>query len=164
MARPAISFGPALGGIEGPDLGRGQRQKVVLLEQLQHLLVEAGARHAGGQKLVGAAAFGLRVFPLRLGLDLRAVRGLQKEGRDAAGHQHAAPDEPGVPHALGRHAQPRGLDRATQRLHALQAAGAGIQNAGLHGQVAVQVAQPADALASQVKSAASACLICATSY
>ena len=136
----------------------------MLLEQLQHALVELRARHAGGQELVGRAALRLVELPHRLGLDARAVGRLQKEGRDARGHQHAAPDQPGVPHAGGRHAQPSGHDGAAQAFQPLQALRAGVQNAGLHGQVTVQIAQPADALGFQVESAFSDRPISAGSY
>ena len=136
---------PALGDVEGPHLRGGQRQEVVPPEQRQHALVELRARHAGRQEFRRAAALRLLVLPQRLGLDERAVARLQQKRRDARRHQHAPPHQPGLPNALGRHAQRGGRGGAAQPFKAAQALFARGQNPGRHGQVAVQVAQPADA-------------------
>ncbi len=71
---------------------------------------------------------------------------VQKKRRNARSDQHAAPHQPGVPHARRGHAQTRGRDGAAQAFEPAQAALAGFEDAVLHRQVAVQIAEPADAL------------------
>ena len=65
--------GPTQGGVEGPALGRRQREEVELVEQRDQALVHLGAHRAGREQVGAAERAALVVFPQRLGLDALAV-------------------------------------------------------------------------------------------
>ena len=91
------------------------------------------------------------MLPQRFRFDLCAVGRVDQEGGHAWPHQGLAPDQPGLPDLLGRHAQPRFVHAATQVGEGAQCRLADVEDAALHGQVALQITQPAHALAPHVR-------------
>src|SRR5206468_299590 len=85
----------------------------------------------------------------RFGLDARAVGGVREVRRDARGDAPASPDQPGLPEPRRIDGQPDRLDRAADRLDAREAALAELDDAGLDRQIAVEIAEPADANAAR---------------
>ena len=130
---------------ERPDLRRRQGEEVEAVEQLHHLLIEGAAIDARLHHLRGAELGAVVVLPQRLGLDPGAVRRLRQMRRDPAVDDPPAPLEPGVPEPLGREAERGRLDAAALALEAGEAGGADVEDAVFHRQVAVEVAEPADA-------------------
>ena len=136
---------PALADRERPDLRRRQGENVDALEQRQHVLVEGAALDARGHHLRAGERRAVVVLPQGLGLDEGAVRGLLQVWRDAAVKQPPAPDQPRVPDARGRKAQRRRLDRAADRREPRQPFGADAEDAVFDREIAVEIAEPADA-------------------
>ena len=108
------------------------------------MLVESGALHAGAQKVGAAELCRLIELPQSLGLDEFAVLRVQQKRGNAAGHQRAAPDQPGLPDGIRRGTELQRLHGAAQGLQPAQALLADTQNAALHRQIAIEVGQPAN--------------------
>ena len=138
---------PALRQGEGPDLGDRQGQHIAGFKPLEQVEVKAGTPLAGFLKVHVGELERVLVLPHGLGFELLGGAGERQQGSHLGPDQGAAPDQPVVPQSLGVVAQFHGVDQGACVLHGTQRVFADIQDAAFHGQVPVQVPQPAHAQA-----------------
>ena len=91
-------------------------------------------------------------------LDQVAVGGIGEQRPQAWPTPGDAPHQPGLPHPLGRHGERGRFDDAAKALRRAQPRDTALDDAGLHGQVAVEVAEPPDARSGCVEAQGCACL------
>ena len=149
---PGDRLRPAQLGIERPDLRRRQRQHVEALEQRQHAAVEGGALAAGLRPSAcrsacwpwsySHSASGL----IRARLRRVGIGAARCARRRASAARPATRPRPARARSRAASARP-----AAERRDARQAALADLDDAGLHRQVAAEVAEPADAHAARSK-------------
>ena len=89
-------------------------------------------------------------LPQRFRFHQVAVGGVIEVRSEVGRHEEVAPHEPGLPHALRRHVECGWLDAATDGFQHAQPALAALDDAGLDGQVAVEVAEPTNASACRI--------------